>query len=89
MYMSEATSVKGSMINDKDFSVTIDWKEESSNAKGSLKVGPLVLKMIFTKGTKEYKMIDLEAAKITVNGDNMAGSKLQVYTSRVWKKITP
>ena len=87
--MSEATSVKGSMINGQDFSVTIDWKAQSTNQAESLKVSGLVLKMIFTKGAKEYRMIDLEAAKIQVNEDSLAGSKLKVTTRHGYKVEAP
>ena len=84
VYMARATTVKGSMINvGQDFSVTIDWKETSStNQAETVKVSGLVLKMVFTKGSKEYKMIDLEVAKIKVNGESIDGNKLQVRKTR-------
>lgn len=68
------------MINDNDFSVTIDWKSDSTNSVKGLKVSGLVLKMGFTRDSKEYKMKDLEVAKIQVNDKDVVGNELQVTT---------
>ena len=72
-----AIPIKGSMVDSEVFSISMDWKEEEFNS-GSLKVSNLVLKMMFNRDKKSWRMTAVEVARATVNGDNIMDNKISV-----------
>ena len=74
-----AASIKGGGgAGSTDFSVTIDWKDQSFEGKNGVRLGSVILKLTFKRGKKEFTMTGIEVSKASVNGENIADNQMKV-----------